>query len=149
MPVVVDVQYACDCPSIPDAKQITDWGKDILKDLQADAECTIRIVDVAEGARLNERWRKAPGPTNVLAFPVDGLGRSRPPLLGDIVICAPVVATEAKVQGKSIHAHWAHMMVHGILHLLGYDHADMQQAARMEALEIKILSTLGYENPYT
>ena len=148
MPIVVDVQYACDASSIPDEKQISHWAKTALKNIKSDAEFTVRIVDTEEGTELNEHWREAKGPTNVLSFPASGLEEISPDLLGDIVICAPVVEAEAKTQGKTRNAHWAHMIVHGILHLLGYDHIDTGDADKMEALEIEILNTIGYENPY-
>jgi probable rRNA maturation factor len=109
---------------------------------------TVRIVGRAEGARLNRRWRGKPGATNVLSFPGMELPGNGPDLLGDIVICAPVVDGEAQTQGKSRAAHWAHMVVHGVLHLLGYDHESQAQAAVMESLEVKLLARLGVDNPY-
>lgn len=115
----------------------------------SDLELTIRIVDEVEAQQLNETWRQRTGPTNVLSFPyecpecIENLG-----LLGDIVICAPLVAREAAEQQKSGHAHWAHLVIHGTLHLLGYDHTDDSQAQAMENLEIRILHNLGYPNPY-
>ncbi len=109
-------------------------------------ELTIRIVDRPECHALNRRYRGKDRPTNVLSFvpsPMVGEGN-----LGDIVICAPVVADEAKQQGKPLHAHWAHLVVHGCLHLLGYDHAREAEARAMENLERKILSRLGFPDPY-
>ena len=113
-----------------------------------DTELTIRIVDMDEGTQLNRRWRKASGPTNVLSFPAVGVEEYAPGLLGDIVICAPVVNNEAKIQNKSIDAHWAHMVIHGVLHLSGYDHENSQDAEEMEAVETELLESLGYNNPY-
>jgi probable rRNA maturation factor len=105
-------------------------------------ELTIRVVGAAESRRLNRTWRGKDKPTNVLSFTADA------PVLGDLAICAPVVAREAREQGKSPAAHWAHMVVHGVLHLLGYDHENDRDAARMEARETKILAQLGMPNPY-
>lgn len=121
---------------------------------------TIRIVGAAESRRLNRTWRGKDKPTNVLSFPAEPLAADRRPLtrlhetafddhpLGDLAICAPVVAREAKEQGKSAQAHWAHMVVHGVLHLLGYDHENDRDANIMESLETKILDRLGYADPY-
>jgi probable rRNA maturation factor len=109
---------------------------------------TVRIVGETEGATLNRRWRGKRGATNVLSFPGTAVPGGGPDLLGDIVICAPVVDREARQQGKPRAAHWAHMVVHGTLHLLGYDHESRAQAAVMEALEARLLARLGVENPY-
>jgi probable rRNA maturation factor len=108
----------------------------------------LRIVDEAEMTGLNEQYRKKSGPTNVLSFPADLPQGVNSPFLGDIIICAPVVAKEAKDQGKSLDSHWAHMTVHGILHLQGYNHIDNTEAEQMESLEIKIMQQLGFANPY-
>lgn len=113
-------------------------------------ELTIRIVDAAEIRQLNADYRKKDKPTNVLSFPSDipedfSLNVK---YLGDIVICAQVVVDEAKQQGKAAIAHWAHLTIHGVLHLLGYDHEEEQDAAVMEAVEIELLGELGYPNPY-
>ena len=110
---------------------------------------TVRIVDEQEGTALNSRWRGGQGPTNVLSFPCDGVDDIAPQLLGDLVICAPVVAREAQEQNKSLQAHWAHMLVHGTLHLLGHDHQEPDEAERMERLETDILHDFGYPDPYT
>lgn len=111
------------------------------------AELCIRIVDEAESAELNERYRGKSGPTNVLSFPCDADVPGAAPL-GDLVICAPVVAAEAAEQGKSPEAHWSHLVVHGVLHLLGFDHIGDHEAETMEAEERAILSRLGYSDPY-
>ncbi|MCH9049289.1 MAG: rRNA maturation RNase YbeY, partial [Proteobacteria bacterium] len=100
------------------------------------------------GTELNEQWRKSKGPTNVLSFSNEGVSEIAPDLLGDIVICAPVVAREAKEQNKNSQSHWAHMVIHGVLHLTGFDHIDPEDADRMESLEINILKKLNYKNPY-
>ncbi|MDP9140932.1 MAG: rRNA maturation RNase YbeY [Pseudomonadota bacterium] len=105
-------------------------------------ELTIRIVDVAESQTFNRDYRGKDKPTNVLSFQGEG------EILGDLVICAPVVASEAKAEGKLLRAHWAHMVVHGCLHLRGYDHEHDDEARRMEAREVRILGELGFDNPY-
>jgi probable rRNA maturation factor len=109
----------------------------------------IRIVGAAESRKLNLQWRGKDKPTNVLSFPA---GSTHPSpatrVLGDLAICAPVVAREAREQGKTLSAHWAHMVVHGVLHLLGYDHVKNRDAEQMEAREIAILSHFGYQDPY-
>ena len=148
MPIEIDVQYATECPDLPDENQFRLWVETTLKDLKNDAELTIRIVDENEGTQLNERWRKSQGSTNVLSFPYEGKTDIAPNFLGDIVICAPVVAREAKEQNKPAHAHWAHMVIHGVLHLNGFDHISPQDADHMESLEIKFLEKFNYINPY-
>ncbi len=112
------------------------------------AELTLRIVGEAEMQDLNYRYRDTPKPTNVLAFAANLPPQLGLPLLGDIVICAPLVETEAGEQGKTMQAHWAHLVVHGTLHLLGHDHVDDSQALLMEQLETAILGNLGFANPY-
>ena len=148
MSIDIDVQYATDWPDLPDEKKIRQWVETALKDLKENAELTIRIVDEEEGTQLNEQWRKSNGPTNVLSFAHDGVKVIAPELLGDIIICAPVVDREATEQNKNNQAHWAHMVVHGILHLNGFDHINPEDADRMESLEIKILEKLNINNPY-
>lgn len=111
-------------------------------------EMTIRIISREESAELNESFRHKKGPTNVLAFmdkPLAGLAADT---LGDLAICADVVKQEAEEQGKPIESHWAHMVIHGFLHLLGYDHIESEDAETMESKEIEILQALGYKNPY-
>lgn len=111
---------------------------------------TIRIVNAAESRRLNRQWRGKDKPTNVLSFPAGEMpDEADERELGDLVICAPVVAREAREQGKPAKAHWAHMVTHGILHLLGFDHERPRDANVMEALEIRLLNRLGYANPYS
>ncbi len=148
MTIEVDVQYATDFPDLPDEKQFRYWVEAALKNLKENAELTVRIVDEEEGTQLNEQWRKSKGPTNVLSFSSKGVSEIAPDFLGDIVICAPVVAQEAKEQNKNRHAHWAHMVIHGILHLNDFDHINPEDADRMEGLEINILEKLNYKNPY-
>ncbi len=144
----IDVQYATDWPNLPDKNNIRQWVETALKDLNENAELTIRIVGEEEGTQLNELWRKSKGPTNVLSFTHDGAKEIAPDFIGDIVICAPVVDREAIEQNKNNHAHWAHMVVHGVLHLIDFDHINPEDAERMESLEIKILEKLNVKNPY-
>ena len=108
----------------------------------------IRIVGSAESRRLNRVFRGRDAPTNVLSFPASAQERAFDGALGDLAICAAVVAQEARVQGKALAAHWAHMVVHGVLHLLGHDHRLDREARRMERLEVEILQSFGYQNPY-
>lgn len=148
MNIAVDVQYASKCATLPEEAQITRWVETALEDLREEAELTVRIVDEAEGRELNERWRGGSGPTNVLSFPAGGMPGVNADLLGDIVICAPLLVREAVEQGKPEQSHWAHLVIHGVLHLLGYDHIDENEAQKMESLEIEKLAMLGIGNPY-
>ena len=145
---IIDVQYAIDDADLPDHEQFTLWVNAALQDVDTASELSLRIVDETEGARLNEEWRKKSGPTNVLSFPAELAEEIRPRFLGDIVICAPIIAREASEQGKPLHSHWSHMVIHGTLHLLGYDHIEGRQAEIMESLEIDILNKLDINNPY-
>ena len=149
MTLELDVQIALDLPGLPAEADFHRWAEAALAgaDYRQDAELTLRIVNEAESAALNETYRHKPGPTNVLSFPFESPPEVDSALLGDIVICAPVALREAVVQGKSPEAHWAHLVAHGVLHLLGYDH-DEAQAEAMEALEIRILAGLGFPDPY-
>ncbi|MGD9602709.1 MAG: rRNA maturation RNase YbeY [Gammaproteobacteria bacterium] len=147
MPISVSIQRAYR-GAAPSRNQILRWTRRALAGRRRDATLTVRIVDAEESASLNETWRHRKGPTNVLSFPVDGLEDVAPTLLGDIVVCAPIVELEAADQGKSAEAHWAHMIVHGTLHLLGFDHVDPGAAREMEALERSLLADLGYPDPY-
>lgn len=152
MNIVVDVQYAVDeeavDPAIPGTADFERWVRAALAGEREAAEVSLRVVGVEEGAELNASYRGRSGPTNVLSFPCDSPPGMEPPLLGDVVMCAPVVAREAREQGKPGAAHWAHMTVHGILHLLGYDHETPGEADVMERREARILATLGYADPY-
>jgi len=144
----VEVQIVSDLDSIPEPLKLVYWAERVLAGRIEHVEMAIRVVDLKESADLNERFRKKPGPTNVLSFscePIEGIPIN---LLGDLVICAPVVECEANEQNKTIEAHWAHMIVHGALHLLGYDHVDAVQTIKMEAEEKKLLNLFGFANPY-
>ncbi|MCG8436282.1 MAG: rRNA maturation RNase YbeY [Gammaproteobacteria bacterium] len=144
----VDVQIAGVFSEIPSEERLANWASETLEQVSADAEVVIRVVDENESAQLNSRYRDKPGPTNVLSFPAEAPPGVEAALLGDIVVCAPVVAREAAEQAKEPEAHWAHMVVHGALHLLGHDHREKEEAEKMEALETRILGRLGYSNPY-
>lgn len=145
----VHVQLASRARGIPDPRRIRHWARAALADGAArPAEITVRVVGEREGRQLNRRWRGRPHATNVLSFPAPALPMA-PGALGDIAVCAPVVAREARAQGKTPAAHWAHLVVHGVLHLLGHDHRHRNDAATMEALERRILARLGYADPYT
>jgi len=148
MSVTLDVQYEVEAG--PDEDDIYRWIEAVLaaEALADDVELTVRIVDEAEMADLNARYRHKTGPTNILSFPFEAPPGVELNLLGDLVIAAPVVQREAREQGKTEAAHWAHMIVHGTLHLLGYDHLEPAEAEAMEAREIRILQELGYSNPY-
>ena len=133
---------------MPTKKKIREWAAAVLEQYRERATLTIRIVDEAESGQLNERWRKVPGATNVLSFPAAATVTAMPELLGDIVICAPLVRRQALDQHKTFDAHLAHMVIHGVLHLLGFDHVKKREAAHMEAIETELLDTLGYPDPY-
>ena len=139
--VKLSVQIASELANLPTKAQFKKWAKAALR---VDTEVTIRIVDEAEGRALNSTYRGKDYATNVLTFPLT----ETPHLMGDIIICAPVVMAEAAAQNKSLEAHYAHLTVHGVLHLHGYDHETEPQAELMESLEITILQKLGYANPY-
>ena len=135
------LQLASDAADIPELAKFKRWVRAALR---VDTSLTIRIVDEAEGRQLNAAYRGRDYATNVLTFPLT----EEPVLMGDIVICAPVVAKEAVEQGKPLLAHYAHMTVHGVLHLHGYDHEVDAQAELMEAMEIAVMQKLGFVNPY-
>lgn len=145
----VDIQNASKLP-VPTDSEFTRWIGAAVTFAQgrSDAEVSLRLVDEAEMATLNLTYRDKAGPTNVLSFPSDLPAELEIPLLGDIVICAPVVVLEAEAQHKPVQAHWAHMTVHGTLHLLGYDHVDPAEADIMEALETAVMEKLNYPCPY-
>ena len=146
--IELDLQIASDGQA-PSLAQLQQWCALALRQRTADSELTIRLVDETEGRELNNTWRHKDYPTNVLSFPADvPEGLLDIPLLGDLVICVPVVEREAAEQGKSLEAHWAHLVIHGCLHLLGYDHIDDAEAEEMESLEQNLLAKLGHPDPY-
>lgn len=149
----LDLQLATEAAALPDRTQLEQWARAALAGRRARAVLTIRIVDSQESQALNLQYRGRDKPTNVLSFPFElppGLGADDgiADLLGDLVICAEVVRREALEQGKEPSAHWAHMVIHGVLHLLDYDHITDSDAAEMEALETAILRGLGFPPPY-
>jgi probable rRNA maturation factor len=148
MAIILDLQLASAADNLPTEAQVQQWLEAAILPFQAEAEVTVRIVDHAESQQLNFDYRSKDKPTNVLSFPFQCPPGIELPLLGDLVICAPVVAAEAAEQHKSLQAHWAHMVVHGCLHLLGFDHINDDDAEQMEAEEITILQQLGITNPY-
>lgn len=153
--LVVDIQFACSNPDIPSAKQLEHWIARAVegsgRTIAAGTELSLRLVDKEEMRRLNRDYRGKDKVTNVLSFPageIDGLPAEATQVLGDIVICADVVGDEAAQQGKAASDHWAHMLVHGTLHLLGFDHKSSAEAADMEGLEAHILTANGLADPY-
>ena len=132
----------------PDQKQIQRWVDVALDGFNQDTEIVVRIVGEKESAKLNEQYRLKTGPTNILSFPVEMPEGIELNLLGDLVVCAPVLEKEALEQHKTLTDHWAHIIVHGVLHLLGYDHIDDDEAELMENKEITILNKLNIKNPY-
>ena len=158
MSLALEVQLALDMPGLPAETELSRWAEAAVKGAArenpalaercAETELVIRIVNEGESAALNQAYRRKQGPTNVLSFPFESPPGIDVNLLGDLVICAPVVVREAISQDKRLTAHWAHLVVHGVLHLLGYDHQDEMQALEMETLETRILADLGFPDPY-
>lgn len=137
----LSIQYASNAIDLPSRNQLRKWVKATLR---VETEATIRIVDESEARELNNTYRGKDYATNVLTFPLT----EEPHLMGDIIICAPIVIKEAREQNKSTEAHFAHLTVHGTLHLHGYDHVSDEQAGLMESIEVTILTKLGYPDPY-
>ncbi|MCX8641243.1 MULTISPECIES: rRNA maturation RNase YbeY [unclassified Gilliamella] len=147
--IILDLQIASEeTDNLPSETQIMQWLDVILPQFMDQAEITIRIVDQAESQQLNNTYRHKDKPTNVLSFPFESPIEIDVPLLGDLIICKQVVEAEAQEQHKSLTSHWAHMIVHGCLHLLGYDHILDEEAEEMENIEIDIMRQLGFDNPY-
>lgn len=147
--VILDLQLACeDTTGLPEESQIQTWLNAVISQFQEEAEVTVRLVDDTESHELNMTYRGKDKPTNVLSFPFEAPPGIELPLLGDLVICRQVVEQEAREQEKPLTAHWAHMVIHGSLHLLGYDHIEDDEAEEMEALETEIMLALGYADPY-
>lgn len=144
----IDVQFAVFADGIPSGELIQQWATHALQGERETAELVVRIVDEAEMTALNREYRGKDGPTNVLSFPYEPMPGVTSDLLGDVVICAPVVAMEAIKQGKPLASHWAHIVIHGVLHLLGHQHTKDGDAQRMEALETVLLDRLGFADPY-
>jgi probable rRNA maturation factor len=146
--LVVEMQVASRSRRVPTIGKLRRWIRTALTSGQGRRSIGVRLVDRAESRRLNSTYRSRKHATNVLSFVAPERQPRGERMLGDLVICAPVVAEEAREQGKAIDAHWAHLVVHGTLHLLGHDHARPRAARAMEAREIRILARLGYANPY-
>ncbi|NNM00669.1 MAG: rRNA maturation RNase YbeY [Gammaproteobacteria bacterium] len=148
MKLDVEVQNVSGSPDVPDAGAIQRWVAAALADWRSEATLCVRVVDAEEARALNHTWRGRDYATNVLSFPCADPPPACPALLGDIVICASVVRDQAQERSVPAEQHWAHLVVHGTLHLLGYDHQETAAADAMEALEIGILDKLGYPDPY-
>ena len=147
--MIIDLQIACEQETgLPTAEQIEQWATVAVQPQTDEVEMTVRIVDEAESHALNLNYRGKDRPTNVLSFPFECPDEVELPLLGDLVICRQVVEREAQEQDKPVMAHWAHMVVHGSLHLLGYDHIEDDEAEKMESLETQIMTGLGFADPY-
>lgn len=144
--IELELQNVSQASEVPDVASFERWAEAALQ--REAAELVIRVVDEDESAELNSQYRHKAGSTNVLSFPFEAPPGVDTTILGDLVICAPVVAREAREQGKAPVAHWAHMVVHGVLHLQGYDHIDDAEAMTMEAEEVAIMGRLGFANPY-
>lgn len=148
MTIELELQIASDAKTLPHPSQFKEWTSSVLSERFEEAELTIRIVDEAEMSDLNKQYRNKKGPTNVLSFPQENHPDVEITLLGDIIICAPIVEKEAIDNDKELLSHWAHMVIHGIYHLLGYDHQNDEDAKEMEELEIQTMLELGFKSPY-
>ncbi len=144
----MDVQVVSLSKQLPDLAQFQYWVDSLLKDDTEDSEVVIRLVDEFEMIQFNEQYRDKKGTTNILSFPFEPPEGMNSKLLGDLLICVPVIEQEALAQDKVLEHHWAHMVIHGVLHLLGYDHLSDEEAEEMEALEMKVLRSIAVENPY-
>lgn len=147
-PPIIDLQVATADDNVPSEEAFRRWVVAALPGDRQHSELTIRVVGYEESRQLNSAYRNKDHPTNVLSFPADIPVELDVPFLGDLIVCAPVVEQEAREQNKTLEAHWAHMIVHGTLHLLGFDHIEDEQANAMEALETQILMGLHFAPPY-
>lgn len=151
MNVTVELVNASGDPAIPTQKEFQLWATTAMGNLMSDntsRELSIRVINEDESSFLNQTYRLQQGATNILSFPVSENAIEKINLMGDLAICAPVVRKEAHEQNKTLTAHWAHMIVHGVLHLNGFDHEERDEAEKMESLEIAILNKLGFDDPY-
>jgi probable rRNA maturation factor len=148
MKVTVDTRYAARRPWVPRPAQFASWAGAVLKRQAEPTSLSVYVVGMARSRALNARFRGKDKPTNVLSFAGAGRGPDGLREIGELVICAPVVEREAREQGKSRESHWAHMTVHGVLHLLGFDHERAAQARKMAKLEVQLLDNLGFSDPY-
>lgn len=150
MPLQIDLQVETSLGALPSEADFNHWAR-VAWD-ESDAGVVLRIVDNEESQTLNRDYREKDYPTNVLSFPYDPppmpLEADEVDYLGDLIMCAPVVLREAQEQGKTLSEHWAHLLIHGLLHLQGYDHITDTEAEEMEGLEIQLLAKLGFPNPY-
>ncbi|MGD0960327.1 MAG: rRNA maturation RNase YbeY [Methylomonas sp.] len=144
----LDIQIVTESNDYPEAGLFQQWVDAALADAGRDIEIVIRLVDETESAELNRQYRHKSGATNILSFPFSAPPGAETDLLGDLVLCCPLIRREALAQHKPVAHHWAHITIHGVLHLLGYDHCEELQAEQMETLEIEILSKLNIANPY-
>ena len=144
----VDIQRSEALGPVPSDDEIASWVNLVLQHQHCSASVSVRLVDEVEITQLNSQYRELSEPTNVLSFPCDLSDEAGMRILGDIVVCEPVVTREALEQGKNTGDHWAHMVIHGLLHLLGFDHIDSQQAEEMECLEVSLLREINVGNPY-
>ncbi len=144
----LDVSYAARRPWVPTPRQFSTWAAAALSPLRRRQVLSVRVVGNGRSRSLNAEYRHKDRPTNVLSFAGVAPRRMDGNFLGELVICAPVVAREALAQAKSVESHWAHMTVHGVLHLLGFDHERAAEAGKMESREIQILDRLGFSDPY-
>jgi probable rRNA maturation factor len=144
----LEIQRIYQAEGLPRDSQLNGWVEAALAEKNQGCEIVIRIVDERESSTLNLQYRKKPGPTNILSFTFDAPNNIDLDMLGDLVICAPVVIREAQQQNKTINDHWAHITIHGVLHLQGYDHKEEDEAEAMEAREIAILNKFNIDNPY-
>lgn len=149
MTIELDLQLVVEEQSgLPNESDILNWLSTTISQFQPQAEVTVRIVDEPESQQLNRDYRGKDKPTNVLSFPFEAPPGMELDLLGDLIICRQVVEREADEQSKPLMAHWAHMVVHGSLHLLGYDHIEDDEAEEMESLETEIMQSMGFQDPY-
>lgn len=149
MKVRLDIENAAGPAIAPAKSELAQWARAALQGMRrARVAVSLRLVDETESAELNRRYRRKKGPTNVLSFPFESPPGTRSDVLGDVVICAPVVNREAAATARPDRAHWAHVVVHGIMHLRGYDHEIHKDASVMEGMEARILKGLGFNNPY-
>ncbi len=148
MTAKINVEYVSNASELPAEAMIAHWAQAALEGHERYVEVGVRIVDESEIIELNQRFRKRAEPTNVLSFPFEDPPGTQTDVLGDVVVCAPIVSSQAQTEGKPLSAHWAHMIVHGIMHLRGYDHESPEEANAMEHMETRILEGLGFPDPY-
>ena len=150
MNYLIDIQNACTNPLPISESSLKNWAIDTLKTQMASAELTLRLVDIHEITTLNNLYRHQDKPTNVLAFPsnLPDAVQLDFPFIGDVIICPEVLEQEAIEQGKLLESHWAHIVIHGVLHLLGFDHIEKEEALQMQTQEIQLLNNLNIANPY-